>query len=160
MLTREEFTRLAERYGDTVFRLAYGWLKNPADAEDAAQNALLRLYRADKAFESDEHVRNWLIRVTLNECRQLWRSPWRRTVPVEQYAETLAFEDARDGDLFRAIMALDRRYRSVIVLYYYEGYDIREIADMLRIPPGTVGTRLHRARGILKKFLTEAADDE
>lgn len=160
MLTREEFTRLAEKFRDTVFRLAYSWLKNPADAEDVTQNALLRLYSAEKDFEGEEHVRNWLVRVTLNECRQLWRSPWRKTVSAEEYAQTLVFEEPGDGEVFRQIMALDRKYRAVIVLYYCEGYSIGEIAALLHIPPGTVGTRLSRARGILRRQLTEADEDE
>ena len=156
MFTKTEFTRLAEMNKDAVFRLSYSLLKNPADADDAAQNALLRLYQSNKHFESDEHVRNWLMRVTVNECRMLWRSSKHRAESIDDYADSLVFEDEYCGDLFRAIMALDAKYRAVIVLYYYEGYAIGEIAQILRIPSGTVGTRLARARNILKDYLTEA----
>lgn len=156
MFTKAEFTRLAEKYKDAVFRLAFGLLKNPADADDVVQNALLRLYQSGKHFESDEHVRNWLLRVTVNECRMLWRSPGYHAASIDDFIETLAFEEPYYGDLFRAILALDAKYRAVIVLYYYEGYTIREIAGILRVPPGTVGTRLSRARDILKDYLTEA----
>ena len=156
MLTKTEFTRLAEQYKDAVFRLAYSLLKHHADADDVVQNTLLRLYQSGKAFESDEHARNWLLRVAVNECRMLWRSNRHRTENVDDYADKLVFEDEYYGDLFRAIMALDAKYRAVIVLYYYEGYAIHEIAQILRIPSGTVGTRLSRARNILKDYLTEA----
>ena len=99
MFTKTEFTRLAEMNKDAVFRLAYSLLKNPADADDAAQNALLRLYQSNKHFESDEHVRNWLMRVTVNECRMLWRSSKHRAESIDDYADTLAFEDKYYGDL-------------------------------------------------------------
>ena len=156
MFTKAEFTRLAEKYKDAVFRLAFSLLKNAADADDVVQNALLRLYQSGKRFDGDEHVRNWLLRVTVNECRMLWRSSRHQAASIDEYAETLAFEAPYYGDLFRAIMALDAKYRAVIVLYYYEGYAIGEIAQILRIPSGTVGTRLARARNILKDYLTEA----
>ena len=156
MFTKAEFTRLAEKYKDAVFRLAYSLIKNPADAEDVVQNALLRLYQSNKRFEGDEHVRNWLMRVTVNECRMIWRAAKHRAESIDDYADSLVFEDEYYGDLFRAIMALDAKYRAVIVLYYYEGYAIGEIAQILRIPSGTVGTRLSRARNILKDYLTEA----
>ncbi len=100
------------------------------------------------------------MRVTVNECKMLWRAPGRRTENIDDYADTLVFEQPYYGDLFRAIMALDAKYRAVIVLYYYEGWSVREIADILRVPPGTVGTRLARARDILKTILTEADDND
>ena len=156
MFTKAEFTRLAEKHKDAVFRLAYSLLKNPADADDVVQNTLLRLYQSNKRFESDEHIRNWLMRVAVNECRMIWRSAKHRAESIDDYADTLVFEDEYYGDLFRAIMALNAKYRAVIVLYYYEGYAIGEIAQILRIPSGTVGTRLSRARNILKDYLTEA----
>ena len=156
MFTTEEFECLAGRYMDRIFRLAFGCLKSQADADDVTQTVLLRLYEADKEFESDAHLKNWLVRVTVNECRKFWRSPWRRTEDFEDYAGTLTFEQARYEELFGAIMALDKKYRMVIVLYYFEGYSISEIAALLDLPPATVGTRLSRARNKLKDYLTEA----
>ena len=156
MFTETEFTRLAEKNKDAVFRLAYSLLKNRADADDVVQDTLLRLYQSNRRFESDEHVRAWLMRVAVNGCRMLWRAEKHRAASIDDYADSLVFEDEYYGDLFRAIMALDAKYRAVIVLYYYEGYAIGEIAQTLRIPSGTVGTRLSRARNILKDYLTEA----
>ena len=75
MFSNEAFAQNAEKYMDTVFRVAYGWLKNPDDANDVTQDVLIELYKTDKAFESDAHLKNWLIRVTVNRCKMLFRSP-------------------------------------------------------------------------------------
>ena len=74
MFSNEAFAQNAEKYMDTVFRVAYGWLKNPDDANDVTQDVLIELYKTDKAFESDAHLKNWLIRVTVNRCKMLFRS--------------------------------------------------------------------------------------
>lgn len=155
MLTKEEFARMAALHMDAVFRLAFSYLKNRADADDVTQTALLRLYETNKVFESDAHVKHWLLRVTINECKRRWRSSWSRTECLEDYVNELVFEERPYSDLFQAIMALDKKYRTVIVLYYYEGYALSEIATLLGIPQGTVGTRLRRAREQLKRYLLE-----
>ena len=155
MLDTAQFNAYAAKYMDTVFRLAFSWLKSPADADDVTQNVLLSLYRTDYQFESDEHVRNWLMKVTVNECRKVWRRPFRSHENIDDYAETLAFEDPSYQDLFEAIMQLDRDKRTVIVLYYIEGYSIKEIAEILDVPAATIGTRLARARAKLAQYLKE-----
>lgn len=136
MMTEERFTRLAHKYMDTVFRLAYSYLKCYADAEDVTQNVLLKLYQADeKSFRSEDHIRYWLVRVAVNECKSFFRSPWRRAEPLEQYMETLDLPSDEHEDLFRAVMALPAKYRVVIHLYYFEGYSSDEIAGLLNTPP-------------------------
>lgn len=155
MLDTAQFNAYAAKYMDTVFRLAFSWLKSPADADDVTQNVLLSLYRTDYQFESDEHVRSWLMKVTVNECRKVWRRPFRSHENIDDYAETLAFEDPSYRDLFEAIMQLDRDKRTVIVLYYIEGYSIKEIAEILDVPAATIGTRLARARAKLAQYLKE-----
>ena len=137
MFSNEAFAQNAEKYMDTVFRVAYGWLKNPDDANDVTQDVLIELYKTDKAFESDAHLKNWLIRVTVNRCK------------------TLSFEQPRDGELFKAVMALDKKYRVPLLLFYYEGYSTAEIASMLSIAEKTVSTRLYRARAKLRTILEE-----
>lgn len=151
----EEFKLLAEDYRDMIFRIAFSLLKSQADAEDVTQEVLLHLYETERVFDGREHVKNWLVKVTYNECRRLWRCPWRRHENIEDYAERLAFEDRTYQDLFCAVMKLDKAKRIVVVLYYLEGYQIQEIADLLQIPRGTVGTRLARARKKLKMYLEE-----
>lgn len=155
MLDTAQFNAYAAKYMDTVFRLAFSMLKSPADADDVTQNVLLSLYRTDYQFESDDHVRSWLMKVTVNECRKVWRRPFRSHENIDDYAETLAFEDPSYRDLFEAIMQLDRDKRTVIVLYYIEGYSIKEIAEILDVPAATIGTRLARARAKLAQYLKE-----
>ena len=157
MPNKEQFVQQARQYMDMIFRLAFSWLKSQADADDVTQTVLLRLYESDKEFDSDDHLKHWLIRVTVNECRKHWRSPWSRTEDYMDYAGSLVFEEPQYNDLFDAIMALDAKYRIVIYLYYYEGYSIEEIAGLLNQPRGTIGTRLKRASEKLKRYPSEEA---
>ena len=154
-MSEEEFTDAAVRYMDMIFRVAYSRLGNPDDANDITQDVLVRLYKTEKEFESDSHMKNWLIRVTLNQCNTVFRSPWRRHENIDDYAETLGFEKDEEKDLFVTVMKLDRKYRLPVLLYYYEGYSTSEIASILNIPANTVSTRLRRAKERLKEYLTE-----
>jgi len=156
MYTNEQFTRLAEAYMDTVFRVAFSYMKSRADADDITQNVLLKLYRYEGDFESESHLKHWLIRVTINECRSAFRSLWRRTENIEDYANTLTMPTREHSELFEAVMGLPQKYRVPIFLFYYEGYSTREIGQLLSIPEATVRTHLARGRERLKKTLTEA----
>ena len=155
MLDTAKFNVLAKKYMDKIFRLAFSYLKSYADADDITQNVLLSLYRTEYEFENEDHVRNWLMKVTVNECRKFWRRPFRSHENIDDYAETLVFEDQSYRELFEAIMRLDKNRRLIVILYYIEGYSIKEIAEILEIPAGTVGTRLSRARMQLKQYLKE-----
>ena len=154
-MSKEEFTAFAEKYMDTIYRVAYSWTKNSDDANDVTQDVLIQLYKTTKEFESDSHLKNWLIRVTVNQCKMLFRSPWRKAEDLETYAETLGFEEQAHSDLFEAVMKLDRKYRIPILLFYYEGYSTKEIASILKLPEKAVSTRLFRARKLLKADLEE-----
>ena len=155
MLDTGQFDTLAAKYMDMIYRLAFSWLKSPADADDVTQEVLIRLYRTDREFESEDHLKNWLMKVTVNQCRKVWRSPFRSHENIEDYTETLAFEDRSSRELFDAIMQLNRDKRTVIVLYYKEGYALKEIGEILGIPAATAGTRLARARKELAQYLKE-----
>lgn len=145
-----------ERYADMVFRLAYSYLKNRADAEDVMQETLLKLY-TQLPFDTLEHERYWVVRVAVNECRHLLRSPWRRrTGPLEEQPEAAAFDTPAQSELFCQVMALPPKYRAAIYLHYYEGYSVREIAEAMNAKTSTVQTWLMRARGQLKINLKEA----
>ena len=100
-------------------------------------------------------MKNWLIRVTVNRCKNVLRAPWHRAEDIADYENSLSFEEPQCHELFDAVMALDRRYRVPVLLYYYEGYRQREIAGLLGIPEETVRTRLARAREKLKHILSE-----
>lgn len=156
MLTKDEFTCYAKQYMDMVFRLAFNYTKNRADADDVTQNVLLKLYHYKGTFESEDHVKYWLIRVTINECKNLLRFPWQKHEPIEDYAAVLQMPEKEHLVMLSAVMQLPVRYRVVIYLYYYEGYASAEIAGFLKVPDATVRTRLARGREQLKKVLEEA----
>lgn len=155
MVSTENFPRLVYLYKDMIFRLAYSYTKNHFDADDITQNVLLQLYKADKDFKSDAHIKNWLVRVTVNHCKNLFRAPWRKHENLEDYANTLVFEEESSRDLFCTVMGLDKKYRVTLLLHYYEGYSIQEIARIMNVPEKTVSTRLARGRKILKELLLE-----
>lgn len=154
-MSREEFTEFAGKYSDTIYRVAYSYMKDRNDADDVTQDVLIELYRTEKVFESDDHVRNWLIRVTVNRCKMLFRSPWRKREDIAVYAETLGFEEQSHLDLFNAVMALGKKYRVPLMLFYYEGYSTAETAAILGISENAVSTRLFRAKSKLKDLLKE-----
>ena len=154
-MSKEEFTAFAEKYMDTIYRVAYSWTKNSDDANDVTQDVLLQLYKTTKEFTSDSHLKNWLIKVTVNQCKMLFRSPWSKMEDIGEYADTLGFEEKSHLDLFRAVMNLDKKYRVPLLLFYYEGYSTAEIASILGIPEKTVSTRLFRAKARLKDDLKE-----
>ena len=154
-MSNEEFTIFAKKYMDTIYRVAYSWTKNTDDANDVTQDVLIQLYKTTKEFESDSHMKNWLIKVTVNRCKMIFRSPWSKMEDIENYGETLGFEDESYLDLFLAVMNLDKKYRVPLMLFYYEGYSTAEIASLLDIPEKTVSTRLFRAKGRLRDYLKE-----
>ena len=158
---RMETQALAEAYRDRLFAAAFQVCKNAADAEDAAQEALLRYHVSEKQFESGEHIRAWLIRVAINCAKNASRSFWRRnTVPLEDYMETLEFDSGESREIFEAVMGLPEKYRLVIHLYYYEDYTVAEIAGILGLTQSNVKVRLNRGRKLLKTTLQEVWDDE
>lgn len=154
-MSNEEFVTYAEKYMDAIYRIAYSWTKNPDDANDVTQDVLIQLYKTTKEFESDSHMKNWLMKVTVNRCKMIFRSPWSKLEDIENYVETLGFEEETHLDLFLAVMNLDKKYRVPLMLFYYEGYSIAEIASFLDIPEKTVSTRLFRAKGKLRDYLKE-----
>ncbi|MDO5155756.1 MAG: RNA polymerase sigma factor [Eubacteriales bacterium] len=154
-MKKETFEKLAQTYMDMIYRVAYSWTKNAEDANDVTQDVLIQLFKTDKEFESDSHLKNWLIRVTVNQCKMLFRSPWRKVEDINAYAESIGFEEESYIDLFQSVMRLDKKYRVPLMLFYMEGYSTADIASFLGIPEKTVSTRLHRAKAKLKGLLKE-----
>ncbi len=160
-MTEEAFRQAAQTYSDTIYRVAYHALKHRADAEDVVQTVLLRLFECRKEFESEEHLKHWILRVSVNESRKLLRSFWRRTsVPLEEWHEQAAPEDGEKAELMRAVMSLEIKYRLTVYLYYYEGCSVAEVAAALRANPSTVQTWLLRARARLRKELSNDGEGE
>ena len=150
------FLMIAGRYKGTVYRIALNYFGNTCDAEDTVQEVFMKLYTSNKKFESDEHVRNWMIRVTINMCKNTLRMPWRnRNVEFEELTDTITFEQQDQSELFMSVMSLPEKYRTILYLFYYEEYSIKEIAEMLKLKESAVTTRLSRARNQLRQTLTE-----
>ena len=154
-MTEQEFNRAAERHLDMVYRIALNWFRHPPDAEDAAQEAMLRLWRTDTVFESEEHLRRWLVKVTVNECKRITLRPWRSRTAALEDCDGPVFEDREKRELYEAVMELPGKYRVPLYLYYYEGYAVNEVGELLDMKPSTVQTRLARGREKLKTMLTE-----
>lgn len=153
-----KYRRIAKKYLNDVYKAALSCCKNNADAEDAAQNAFLKLMKTDTEFTDDEHVKCWLIRVAVNECRSLWRSFGRKKViSIEELETEPSYDQNSAGELFSLLSALPQSYRAVIHLYYYEGYSVKEISEILNITETNAQTRLMRARKKLQKMLNEEA---
>lgn len=147
-----------KRYSSMVYRLAYARTRNHADAEDIYQEVFLKLAKADISFEDQEHVKAWLLRVTVNCSVNFFRSAWRRHVqPVEALPERASprDDDDRYDALSRALDILPARYRAVIHLYYYEEMSVDEISAVLSTKPATIRSRLARGRERLKRELTQ-----
>ena len=154
MRSEEEAARAIERYGDMVRRLCLVHLKNPADTEDIFQNVFLKYVLSPVVFESPEHEKAWLIRVTLNACKDLVKSFFRsRTVPLEELLDQPAPLLEEHREVLEAVLALPQKYRDAVYLHYYEGYTAAEIGKLLGKNTNTVYTLLTRAREQLRKTL-------
>ncbi len=154
-------TEIITKYSDTVFKLAFVYVKNRSTAEDISQNVFIKyMESADKCFESDEHLKAWLLRVTINECKKNFRSLWTRktdlystdelSMLVNTPVQTECYEP-----LLEALMKLPKKYNLVIHLYYYEELSIKEISSMLHRKENTVMSDIHRARGLIKEYLED-----
>ncbi len=148
----DRIVRALEKYADTVRRISYIYLKNSFDVEDIFQDVFLQLFRYEKSFDSDEHEKAWLIRVTINKCKDFHKSFFRsRVCPLEELE--IPFEADIENEVMREILALPQKYKNVIYLFYYEEYTVPEISEILQIKENTIYSHLHRARKILKEKL-------
>ena len=153
------FNSAARQYQDMVYRIALHSFGNPQDAEDAVQEVFLRLYTAEKSFEGPDHLRHWLIRVTVNVCKDTLKSPWRRRrVSLEELPEEPVFDRPEQGELYREVMRLPEKYRTVLYLFYYEELSVKEIARATGRGESTVTSQLARGRKLLRKSLKEGYD--
>ena len=152
---------LAASYQGSLFAAAFNVCKNAQDAEDVVQDTFVQYYTTKKEFESEQHIRAWLMRVAVNKAKNVNRTFWRRNkISIEDYMETLVFETPAAETLFETVMQLPEKYRIVIHLYYYEEYAVREIAQILKLSESNVKIRLSRGRAMLKETLKEDWDDD
>lgn len=143
-----QFEAAYDAYGGAVYRLAMVYLGRPADAEDVTQEAFLRLLYRAPAFTGEEHKKRWLLQVTANLCRDQLRGFWRKR--VVELEDTLPAAVPEEREALRAVAGLPKQYRLPIHLYYYEGYSVAEITDILQLGQSAVKMRLKRGRELLK----------
>lgn len=141
-----------ETYFNMVYKLALSQTKSKTSADDVTQEVFLRYLKNTKHFESEEHRKAWLIRVTLNCSKNVFSNAWfQKTVPL---SEELSFEEQETGDVYYAVLELPVKYRSVIHLFYYEDLSVEEISSILNRPQSTVKSQLFRGRELLRRKLT------
>lgn len=156
--TPAELERTMKQFGNTVYRLAYAQVRNRADADDIYQEVFLRYFQKRPAFQSEEHRKAWLLRVTINRAKSHLTSAWfRHTVPLEECA---TFSEPEERLLDEAMAALRPGDRQLLHLFYYEQLSVREIADLLNRKESTVRTQMTRARQRLGKLLKGDWNDE
>lgn len=160
MRSEIEISAALDRYSDTVRRLCMVHLKNIADTEDIFQTVFLKYALRSAEFESREHEKAWFIRVTINACRDLLRSFFRRrTVSLDELTEQAAPLEEDNREVLEAVLSLPLKYKEAVYLHYYEDYTAPEIAKILGKNVNTVYTLLNRARGMLKEKLGGDRDE-
>ena len=158
---RQPVDELIACYQDNLYAVAFNICKNQMDAEDVVQETFVQYYTTKKQFEDQQHLRAWLIRVAINKAKNMTRTFWKRNkCSLEDYMETLTFEDTDSRNLFEEVMKLPDKYRIIIHLFYYEDYSVKEIAEIIKLSESNVKTRLSRGRTLLRNTLKEAWDNE
>ena len=152
-MNKQEFTRRVLAVENKLYRISCGMLKNPQDRMDAVQETVTKAWANVHSLRREEYFETWLTRILINECHNI-QNARKNIVQLECLPEQGAYE-GNNKPLRDAILALERQLRLPVLLYYMEGYKLREIAQILRIPEGTVKTRLTRAKKKLKSLLEE-----
>ncbi|MGI5873059.1 MAG: RNA polymerase sigma factor [Bacillota bacterium] len=157
-MDRETFAKLAREAEATYYRVALSILRQEQDAEDAVQNGLIKAYQKRNQLKDIACFRTWSTRIVIHECYRLRRRE-QKTVPLDE-ALNAAAPPSGDPELYEAIRSLPPKIRITVVLYYVEGYSVAEVASILRIPQGTVKSRLSKGRGLMRTALKEDSEHE
>ena len=151
-MTHELFLEIYEKYKNTVYSVVFNYVKNTDDTADLMQDVFISLLNTNTEFESHEHLKAWLIRVSANKCKNFLRS--RSHFSDTPISEEIPYESQqKDMDLLRLVLTLPEKYRIPIHLFYYEDYSIKQIASVLEMPEATVKIRLKRGREKLSKIM-------
>lgn len=153
-MNKESFTEQVLAAEQTMYRVSKSILIYDSDCEDAVQEAILKAYAGINGLKNEAFFKTWLIRILINECYKILRRN-KKSVSIDEIGEIGEAEDYHYSELYTAIHRLGEKYRPVTVLYYIEGYSVEETGEILKIPPGTVKSRLSKARTLLKNYLTE-----
>lgn len=150
--------QIIDEYADMVYRIALTRCRCIENAEDVFQEVFMRFSIKSPKFETKEHEKAWLIRVTINLTKNVRESAWNRK--VVRLDESMVFNTKEENDVYSTVCELPQNYRTVIYLFYYEGYKVKEISNILNKNEGTIKTWLFRAREILREKLEGGFDDE
>ena len=152
---------LVDRYADAIIRLDYTWLGDLDDAKDICQEVLLKLLADGRTFPDWGQERAWVVRVAINQFKNWKKSAWfRRRAPLEEGLHLSAeMPEPGESPLLEQVNALPPKYRQVLYLRYYEGYQVKEIAELLGQSPALVSTHLARARAKLRERLEGSCYD-
>lgn len=154
MRSEHQVTQAIERYADMVQRVCILHLKNPQDTEDIFQKVFLKYTLYSGTFESEAHEKAWLIRVTLNACKDLLRDYYRRNrVPLESLSEVPFTDSTQNREVLEAVLSLPPKMKDAVYLFYFEGYTGAEIGKIMNKSENTIYTLLSRARVRLKEIL-------
>lgn len=151
--TNEEIEEIYRNHSKMLYRVAYVYMKNSADSEDAVQQTFFELIKKGPLFESQEHEKAWLIRVITNICKNKLKHWWRRNENIDDISEIYGYEELELDETLRIVMELPDKYKIVVYLYYYDGFNTVEIAKILKKPQSTIRNYLHEARNILRERL-------
>lgn len=151
LLTEEEIIDIYNRHVETVYRVCFLYMKNKSDTEDMVQTTFIKLIKSNKKFESSEHEKAWLIRTASNACKNNVSHWFRKNINIDYINEVS--EDIKDDATISLILSLPDKYKSVIYMYYYEGYSTKEISSILDMKEATVRSNLSRGRLLLKDII-------
>jgi RNA polymerase sigma-70 factor, ECF subfamily len=151
--------RIVEEYTDMILRLAMHHVRNRSEAEDITQKVFLKVLKVYPSFQSQEHEKAWILRVTINLCKDYFKSSWFRKITSMEEHYSTGFQEYK-GELLSVVQKLPQKYRNVIYLYYYEEMSITEVSRILGVKEGTIMSWLHRARAKLKVMLKGEFDYE
>lgn len=151
-VTRDSFTDVYEKYKNTVYSVIFNYVRNTDNASDVTQDVFMKLIDSDVTFDSEEHLKAWLIRVAINASKNLLK--YNSRFSDEEIPEIPYFEEHNeDGHLLRLVMSLPEKYRVPLHLFYYEDLTIRQIGNLLHVPEATIKIRLKRGRDKLQKLI-------
>ena len=151
-MTEQEFCEQYAKYKNTVYSVIFNYVQNAEDTADLLQEVFIKLYSTDTNFTDDEHRKAWLIRVSVNMCKNHLRAiKNRKNVVLEE--DIPYFDQTSDNELLKIVLTLPEKYRIPIHLFYYEDYSIKDIAAVLDLPESTVKIHLKRGREKLSKIL-------
>lgn len=162
-MNRLDFINAVDTFSNDVYRIAFSYCNNQSDAEDVTQNTFLKLLQSEEVFDNPEHLKKWLFRVAINNCKDIGKSFWKKRITsldeLTDQQNNIEFS-ADDYNLYFAINKLSKKYRLVIHLFYFEDYSVKEISEILGLKITTIQTQLMRARNKLKEILTEEWENE